>query len=132
MYPFNIYNGPEILQAVNCDARSNIWSLGVMAIELLQSKFPFQSINKGRYYLYHEILEYPPPKPPENTSPEFQSFLMKCLTKDYKERATAEELLNDPFIASVSEKDGDQIIYNLIKEFEAFTEDEEEEGNEKE
>ena len=58
---------------------------------------------------------------------------MKCLTKDYKERATAEELLNDPFIASVSEKDGDQIIYNLIKEFEAFTEEEEEEeGNEKE
>lgn len=36
-------------------------------------------------------------------SPEFKSFVKKCLTKDPKQRPTATELLKDPFVAN-SEK----------------------------
>ena len=75
-------------------------------------------IQEDYFFLKRDIVENLPPKPPEKASPEFQSFIMKCLTKDYKVRHTAEELLNDPFIASVNEKDGDQIIINNFKKIE--------------
>ena len=40
-----------------------------------------------------ERLEFP-----ENASPEFQSFVRRCLEKDWRKRGTVDELLDHPFI----------------------------------
>ncbi|OHS98366.1 hypothetical protein TRFO_08962 [Tritrichomonas foetus] len=82
-------------------------------------------------------------EPPENASQFFRSFILRTLRKDPKERPTAAELIEDPFITQLSEESCIEIIRTLVKssllhknkdeyEEEWEEEEEEEEGEEEE
>ena len=77
----------------------DIWSLGCLCFELFRGKVPFTSgtfedlINKhdeGKYNLL------------KDSSTEIKYFLSKMLKRDGKARATAQELLNHPFLTKDS------------------------------
>ena len=108
-----MYMDPKIIKEFNNKAlvdksrgygkEADIWSLGCICYQLFRGKYPFEAktfeelvgkINLGKYRL------------PRTASTEIVSFLDKMLKYDGKDRSTARELINEPF---------------LIKNFKDFT-----------
>jgi serine/threonine protein kinase len=108
-----MYMDPKIIKEFNNQAlvdksrgygkEADIWSLGCICYQLFRGKYPFEAktfeelvgkINLGKYRL------------PRTASLEIVSFLDKMLKYDGKDRSTARELSNEPF---------------LIKNFKDFT-----------
>ena len=74
----------------------DIWSLGIVAIELAMGEPPY--INEHQTRVLFNIIQKEPPKIKEKWSPDFQDFIDKCLDKDVDRRWTAEMLINHPFL----------------------------------
>ncbi|KAN0026131.1 hypothetical protein ACTFIV_007113 [Dictyostelium citrinum] len=89
---------PEILNQANYNNKIDVWSLGIVAIELADGEPPLSDVNPMR--AMYMIGRRPPPtfKDPKKWSPEFISFVDKCLTKDINERWSPSQLLEHPFI----------------------------------
>jgi len=89
---------PEVIQEIGHDEKADMWSLGITAIEMGESKPPHSNIHPMRAIFM--IPGRPPPTlaVPEKWSPDFASFIEKCLTKNPEERPSATHLLEHPFI----------------------------------
>ncbi|KJE91499.1 STE/STE20/MST protein kinase [Capsaspora owczarzaki ATCC 30864] len=89
---------PEIVEGVPYDARCDVWSLGITAIELAEMAPPLNSIHPMRALFV--IPMQPPPKlqEPGSYSDDFHDFLAKCLVKDPRNRPTTDQMLTHPFI----------------------------------
>eukprot|EP00008_Paramoeba_atlantica_P003824 CAMPEP_0201488026 /NCGR_PEP_ID=MMETSP0151_2-20130828/16492_1 /ASSEMBLY_ACC=CAM_ASM_000257 /TAXON_ID=200890 /ORGANISM="Paramoeba atlantica, Strain 621/1 / CCAP 1560/9" /LENGTH=379 /DNA_ID=CAMNT_0047873229 /DNA_START=176 /DNA_END=1312 /DNA_ORIENTATION=- len=103
---------PEVIQEVGYDYKADIWSLGITAIELAESRPPYANIHPMRAIFM--IPSRPPPKlsEPGQWSSEFNDFVGKCLTKNPDERPTASQLLKHPFILKAK----DDCVLKLLKE----------------
>jgi serine/threonine protein kinase len=84
------YMAPEQVQGQETDARSDIWSLGVLLYEMLTGVAPFKGDHEGA--LLYEIMSADPPpltNAVPDTDPEIQQLVMQCLEKDPEERFQA-------------------------------------------
>ncbi len=91
------YMSPEQARGDDIDARSDIWSLGVVIYEMLAGRPPFYGATKSHTVV--SILESEP-APLETFAPdtpaEFQRIVRKALTKDRDSRyQTARDLMID-------------------------------------
>jgi len=97
---------PEVIVAQNgangYDHKADIWSLGITAIEMAESKPPHYDINPLRVIFVIPNRAPPTLQKPELWSANFQDFVAKCLHKNAGERPSATELLQHPFIASAA------------------------------
>ena len=130
---------PEVMEAgVRGDeTKADMWSVGVLAIELLMAKQPYW--DYGDMVAKLQIRRGNFPEPPANASPEFKQFVGRVLSGDPDKRPTAETLLKDKFLKAVDDKAAAGVIAGLIdackgvprkemKEFEfEYVEEEEEE-----
>ena len=105
---------PEIIQETPYDTAVDIWSLGITAIELAQMKPPHWEAGSIRALFL--IATKPPPTltEPDKWTPEFNNFLNRCLQKNPKDRPTAKELLQDPFLLRHKEEEGQDILAALV------------------
>ena len=88
-----LYMSPEQLSGKAVDARTDVWSLGVIAYELLINRLPFQGDNPAATIT--AILQSPPAAM-EGVSPELQSIVFRALSKSVADRyQSCGELLRD-------------------------------------
>ncbi|GFN96177.1 traf2 and nck-interacting protein kinase [Plakobranchus ocellatus] len=80
------------------DKRSDLWSLGITAIEMAEGKPPLCDMHPMRALFL--IPRNPPPrlKNPNKWSGKFHNFVECCLIKDYQLRHSTEQLLKHQFI----------------------------------
>uniref|UniRef100_A0A7N8XJ52 non-specific serine/threonine protein kinase n=1 Tax=Mastacembelus armatus TaxID=205130 RepID=A0A7N8XJ52_9TELE len=85
------------------DYKADIWSLGVTLIELAQIEPPNHEMNPMRVLLKIAKSEPPTLMHPSRWSPEFRDFLRKALDKNVDNRWNAVQLLQHPFVTSVTD-----------------------------
>ncbi|XP_037076362.1 misshapen-like kinase 1 [Pollicipes pollicipes] len=79
------------------DNRSDLWSLGITALEMAESQPPLSDMHPMRALFL--IPRNPPPRlKTKKWSKKFHSFIETTLIKDYHQRAYTDQLLKHPFI----------------------------------
>ncbi|XP_065333518.1 serine/threonine-protein kinase mig-15 isoform X7 [Cloeon dipterum] len=79
------------------DNRSDLWSLGITALEMAESQPPLCDLHPMRALFL--IPRNPPPRLRSKKWPKkFHSFIETVLVKDYHQRPYTEQLLKHPFI----------------------------------
>ncbi|XP_067994730.1 myosin-IIIb isoform X14 [Melanerpes formicivorus] len=87
------------------DARCDVWSLGITAIELGDGDPPLFDMHPVKTLF--KIPRNPPPTllHPEKWCRGFNHFISQCLIKDFEKRPSVTHLLEHPFIKQVHGKD---------------------------
>uniref|UniRef100_A0A665XCM3 non-specific serine/threonine protein kinase n=1 Tax=Echeneis naucrates TaxID=173247 RepID=A0A665XCM3_ECHNA len=111
------------------DYKADIWSLGVTLIELAQIEPPNHEMNPMRVLLKIAKSEPPTLMHPSRWSPEFSDFLRKALDKNVDNRWSAVQLLQHPFVTSVTDS---KPLRELIAEAKAEVTEEIEDSKEEE
>ncbi len=83
------YMAPEQIQGGHVDARTDVYSLGIMMYEMLTGKVPFERPTSVNILMAH-VGEPPPPMRAVNPNlvctPLFEDLVMRCIAKDPAER----------------------------------------------
>jgi serine/threonine protein kinase len=89
---------PELVIGSRYDGKVDIWSLGIVSLEMAEGEPP--NLRENPMKALYLTATGPPPSLSEKGkwSHEFNVFVEKCLTKDPDRRPSAEELCLDPFI----------------------------------
>uniref|UniRef100_A0AAQ5ZLT9 non-specific serine/threonine protein kinase n=1 Tax=Amphiprion ocellaris TaxID=80972 RepID=A0AAQ5ZLT9_AMPOC len=121
----------ETMKDAPYDYKADIWSLGITLIELAQIEPPHHELNPMRVLLKIAKSEPPTLEQPYKWSQEFKDFLKKALDKNPEIRPTAVQLMEHPFVRSVT---SNRPLRELVAEAKAEVmeeiEDNREEGEE--
>ena len=106
------YMSPETIDG-RANARSDIWSVGVIIYLMLTGKYAFNA-EKGEN-LYHKIKNDEIDMKPlieSQCSEEAKDFICKCLKKNYNERMSTTECLEHPWITKFCFKKNSNLLSN--------------------
>jgi serine/threonine protein kinase/photosystem II stability/assembly factor-like uncharacterized protein len=78
------YMAPEVLRGETGSYQSDIWALGVLLYEAAAGQLPFA--GSTAYELTAAILHQAPRPLPSGVPPSLTAVIMRCLTKDVKDR----------------------------------------------
>nr|XP_034594502.1 mitogen-activated protein kinase kinase 10-like [Setaria viridis]TKW41029.1 hypothetical protein SEVIR_1G286800v2 [Setaria viridis] len=83
------------------DFSSDVWALGVVLLECHMGRFPLVAAGERPDWeaLVVAVCFGGAPEVPVAATPEFRSFVRRCLEKDWRRRPTVEELLGHPFVS---------------------------------
>jgi p21-activated kinase 1 len=84
---------PEVVKRSEYGRKIDIWSLGIMAIEMIEGEPPYLNESPLRALFLIATNGTPEIKNPENLTDTFKEFLAAALTVDPRDRASADGLL---------------------------------------
>ncbi|KPA83423.1 protein kinase-like protein [Leptomonas pyrrhocoris] len=95
---------PEVIRSEAYGTKADIWSVGCTVVEMLNGGEPpwreeFDNVYSAMFYVgsTNDI-----PQIPEETSELCRNFLFRCFERDVQKRASAEELLQHPWLRSAA------------------------------
>lgn len=103
---------PEVVSRKEYGPKVDIWSLGIMAIEMIEGEPPYLNETPLRALYLIATNGTPTLKEPQALSYEMKKFLALCLQVDPQKRANAQQLLQDRFIL---ESDNVSSLAPLVK-----------------
>lgn len=97
---------PELIRDDKYDFRVDIWSVGILALELARGEPPYFELAPINVLI--KILKNNPPKLSDyeglfnsiKYSKSFEKFIAECLNPDFKFRSTASDLLKHKFLTN--------------------------------
>ncbi|GAV55170.1 hypothetical protein ZYGR_0AS04940 [Zygosaccharomyces rouxii] len=108
------YMSPERIQGNVYSIKGDVWSLGLVIIELVTGEFPLGGHNDtpdGILDLLQRIVNEPSPKLPQGQGYEFPKemidFVNRCCVKEESQRSSIQELLCHDFIDMYKSRDKD-------------------------
>ncbi len=110
------YMSPEAAAGKEVDSRTDIYSLGIILYELLLGKLPFDGVLSSVIMYAHLYEPVPLPSSEDRRFPfALEAVILKCLTKDRRDRyATMEALINayEAALQSLSEAEANSFYGN--------------------
>jgi serine/threonine protein kinase len=89
---------PELIRGQEYDQKVDVWSLGIMAMEMAEGEPPYMDFPPLRALFLITTKGIPPLKETDKWSHHFQDFVAQCLEKDVEKRPDATTLLGHPFL----------------------------------
>eukprot|EP01105_Mastigella_eilhardi_P027434 TRINITY_DN845_c3_g1_i1.p1 TRINITY_DN845_c3_g1~~TRINITY_DN845_c3_g1_i1.p1 ORF type:complete len:442 (+),score=103.58 TRINITY_DN845_c3_g1_i1:56-1327(+) len=90
---------PEVIKGQNYDTKVDIWSLGVLLMEMLEGHPPYMDVLPLRALFLITSKGAPPLQDSSATHPDLVDFLAHCTTMDAASRSSATALLAHPAMA---------------------------------
>lgn len=104
-----MYMSPEIITGTDKGRQGamDIWSLGCCVLEMATAQRPWSNLDNEWAIMYHIAGGHAPEFPTnDQLSPAGQDFLERCFDRDPHTRASAVELLNDPWMLDIKQNTG--------------------------
>jgi len=89
---------PELIRGQEYNFKVDIWSLGIMVMEMAEGEPPYMEYPPLRALFLITTKGIPPLKNPESWSPDFRKFVALCLEIENDKRLDASQLLKHPFL----------------------------------
>lgn len=91
---------PEVVRQKPYGYKVDVWSLGIMAIEMAEVEPPYMDMEPMRALYLIATGDTPPLRDPDRHSALLKKFLHTCLVVDVSKRATSDDLLEHEFLRS--------------------------------
>ena len=88
------YTSPEVWRTGVCSHKSDVWSLGCVAYEMMMGRTPFSTPE-----LAHKVLSDEPPALSSVFSAELRQVVSSMLAKDPLQRPSMKDVLKTPYVA---------------------------------
>jgi len=108
------WEAPEVITGDHYDSTVDIWSLGIMAIEMAEGEPPYMDLPPTTA-LRLIVMDGIPPLV-GHYSTEFKDFINGCLEIQAARRATSQELLRHPFVLKACSKEEIRKLIRVTKQ----------------
>jgi len=108
---------PELISGDEYDTKIDIWSTGIMIMEMSEGEPPYMDFPPLRALFFISTKGVPPLQCPEKWSSEMQDFLYSCLATEPAGRPSTSQLLSHPFANHVCSQEDIASVLEQVSGF---------------
>ena len=107
---------PEVVKQQAYDNKIDVWSLGIMTIEMIEGEPPYLDEEPLKALYLIATHGTPDLREPDASSAALRDFLSKCLTVDPEKRPAVKQLLDHEFLKKAAQTDRLIALLNQVKD----------------